>query len=119
MLPLAGGGPQDRNTIRIGSLEPKLEIYPNPFQNHLVIKFQIPNTNLSTRYSLLAILRIYDATGRLVKSFSDIQCNAVNSVYSVLWFGDDDSGCRLPAGVYFVCLKSGSINTVRQIVMLK
>ncbi|MGB9521766.1 MAG: hypothetical protein ACPL6F_03320, partial [Anaerolineales bacterium] len=66
-----------------------LEIHPNPFRNAVSIKFQIPirqsawrtndqtnpksqNSNLSTRYSLLATLKIYDATGRLVKSFNHL-----------------------------------------------
>ncbi len=126
----------------LGKLQ--FEVYPNPFKNHLVIKFQIPNHNnqtnsnyqipnnseirnsqseiefsLSTRYLLLATLRIYDVTGRLVKSFSDIQCNAVNSVYSVLWSGDDDLGRAVPTGVYFVQLKVGDFEQIAKVVLLK
>ncbi len=94
-------------------------IAPNPFKKNLVIKFQIPDSNLSTRYSLPATLCIYDATGRLVKSFSDIQCNAVNSVYSVLWSGDDDLGRAVPAGVYFVRFEVGDFKQIKKAVMLK
>ncbi len=128
----SGGGPQDRNTMRIGSLEPKLEIYPNPFRNHPVIKFQIPNTKFQTnsnyqisnnseiRNSQSEIsLCIYDATGRLVKSFGDIQCNAVNSVYSVLWSGDDNAGRAVPTGVYFVRLEAGDYKKVEKVILLK
>ncbi len=139
----SGGGPQDRNAMPISSLEPGLEIFPNPFKNYLVIKFQIPSTkfqthsnyqipnnseirnsqseiefSLSTRYSPLATLRIYDAAGRLVKDLAQLLNDQLPNKY-VLWFGDDDSGRRLPAGVYFVRLESGSINTIRQFVLLK
>ncbi len=143
MLPLAGGGPQDRNTMPIGSLEPTLEIYPNPFKNHLMIKFQIPNHNnqtnfnyqipnnseirnsqseiefsLSTRYSLLATLRIYEATGRLVKSFL-LPTSYFLLPTSLEWDGCDDSGRRLPAGVYFVRLDLGDFKQVEKAILLR
>ncbi len=122
----------------------KLEISPNPFRHHLVIKLQIPDSNnqtnpntqiqnnsairnppseielnLSTFYSLLATLCIYDATGRMVKSFSDIQRNAVSSVYSVLWDGCDNSGRQLPAGVYFVMLEHKDTKKIEKVILLK
>ncbi len=108
-----------------------LQVYPNPFQNHLVIKFQIPNNseirnsqseiepNLSTRYSLLATLRIYDATGRLVKTFSDIQCKTSNSVHSVTWPGTDALGRKLPAGVYFVRLETESFYEIEKVILIR
>ncbi len=86
---------------------------PNPFRNHLVIKFAIRNPQSAISLS------VYDAMGRLVKSFSDIQCNAVNSVYSVLWSGDDDAGRRLPAGVYFVRLEAGDYKQVEKAILLR
>ncbi len=117
--------------------KPQLAIYPNPFKNRLVIKFQIPNSNNQTNSNgqkrdnseirnsqseielNLATLRVYDATGRSVKSFSDIHCSAVNSVCSVFWDGADDSGRPLPAGVYFIKLETGNHQEIEKVILLK
>ncbi len=75
--------------------------------------------NLTTPHSLLATLRIYDATGRLVKSFSDIQCVLDYSAYSVFWNGTGDSGQILPAGVYYAVYEMGSLKATAKLVLLK
>ncbi len=95
-----------------------MQVYPNPFQNHLVIKFQIPQGVISNQYPVASI-KIYDATGRLVTSFSDIQCKTDNSVYSVTWSGTDDLGRKVPAGVYFVQFEAGSLRQIQKAVFLK
>ncbi len=100
----------------------KLEVYPNPFTNHCVIKFQIPNSNLSTLYSatqidrLLATLNIYDVSGRLVKSFNHLTIQPFNQI---VWSGDDESGRPLPNGIYFIRLESGKIRTLEKAVLLR
>ncbi|MEO0226614.1 MAG: C25 family cysteine peptidase [candidate division WOR-3 bacterium] len=109
----------------------QLQVYPNPFQNHCVIKFQIPNPkfqtnsksqipnkNLSTRYSLLATLCIYDATGRLVRDFPRLTTYDGRST-EIIWDGTDDLGRRLPAGVYFIRLECGKNSKVAKAVLLK
>jgi hypothetical protein len=75
--------------------ESGLTVYPNPFTNNLTIKFQIPNSKSEMS------LKIYNATGRLVKSLN------LPTTYSMLptaahWDGTDDSGKRLAPGIYFV-----------------
>jgi serine protease AprX len=78
-----------------------LHISPNPFKQKAEIKFQIPkNSEIRNSQSEISV-KIYDATGRLVKSFN------LSTRYSLLatsveWDGTDDFGRRLPAGVYFV-----------------
>ncbi len=97
----------------------RLDVYPNPFKNALMIRLQIPDNGLiSSQYSVASI-KIYDASGRLVKTFSDIQCSLNNSVGYVLWSGEDDSGCKLPAGVYFVKLETKYYETVKKMVLLR
>jgi immune inhibitor A len=60
---------------------------------------------------------IYDASGRLVRSFSHL--NGGN----ILWYGEDNDGQRIGPGAYFVQLKiEGSDNTlrgIRKIVFIK
>ncbi len=94
-------------------------IAPNPFRKHLVIKFQIPSTKSQTNYKFQipnSKLRIYDATGRLVKQFNHLTNYQFNYV---LWSGDDDLGRRLPAGVYFVRFEVDNFKQVEKAVLLR
>ncbi len=73
-----------------------LSIYPNPFTGHLIIS--IPKSNLAKTSD---VVRIYDATGKLVRSFSS--SGAVHKASSnIIWDGKNESGVKLPAGVYFI-----------------
>lgn len=89
-----------------------LTVYPNPFNKNLTIKFQIPNSQSE------ASLRIYDATGRLVKSF-DLSTRSSLLSTSVEWSGSDDLGRRLPTGVYFVRLAAGDYKQIEKTILLK
>ncbi|MEO0215702.1 MAG: T9SS type A sorting domain-containing protein [candidate division WOR-3 bacterium] len=115
--------PEEKETGRI------LEVYPNPFTDKVTIKFeirntksetnsksQIPNKNLATCYSLLPILRIYDATGRLVKQFNHLTIQPFNQI---IWSGDDNFGRELPPGIYFVSLKKKNHTVTKKAVYLK
>ncbi|MEO0105718.1 MAG: S8 family serine peptidase [candidate division WOR-3 bacterium] len=97
-----------------------LNIVPNPFQNHCVIKFQIPSTkshnpngNVGQGFSLA----IYDVTGRMVRDFSWLTVNGERS--TVFWDGCDDSGRNLPAGVYFVRLDVDDFKKVEKVIFLR
>ncbi|MEO0228147.1 MAG: clostripain-related cysteine peptidase [candidate division WOR-3 bacterium] len=103
----------------------KLLVYPNPFKNHCVIKFQIPSTksqipnNSTFRNPQSEIsLKIYDVAGRVVKSFNPESC-ILNHTSGIIWSGNDDLGRRLPAGVYFVRLESGDYKQIEKVVLLK
>jgi len=102
----------------------KLEIYPNPFWNRLDIRYEIPDTrygiankHISDISNLtLVSLKIYDSGGRLVKSFNHSTIQPLNEV---VWFGNDDLGRRLPAGVYFIRFEAGDFKKVEKAIMLK
>lgn len=98
----------------------KLEIQPNPFKNSLTIKFQIPNLkshitkeNVDQDFSL----KIYDVTGRLVYNFSQLTKNDGSSM--VVWSGEDNTGRRLAAGIYFVQLEVESYKRIEKVIFLK
>ncbi len=38
---------------------------------------------------------------------------------AIKWHGDDQSGRRLPAGVYFVKLESSDYSEIKKVVMLR
>jgi hypothetical protein len=89
-----------------------LNIYPNPFKYETTIRFMIDdarckeqelqNSNFAMRKH---IMKIYDATGRLVKSFN-LESRIQNRESPVSWNGTDSSNRKLPGGVYFVQLET-------------
>jgi len=65
-------------------------------------------------------LRIFDATGRLVRTFPILNlCNQNKSVFSVCWDGSNNAGQRLPGGVYFIRLQSDEIKRTQKIILTK
>ena len=101
---------------------PNLAVYPNPFRNHLVIQYAVCSKQYAeikekvpTAYSLLPTIHIYDATGRLVRQW-DYQTIRLSD--QIVWSGDDDSGCQLSPGVYFVCLRNGSLSAIKKVIKL-
>ena len=93
---------------------PHLAVYPNPFNRKTEIRFTIHDPG----YRIHDInLKIYDVSGRIVKSFNLESCIMYHeSVIS--WDGTDDSGRRLPPGVYFIYLKIGSLSAIGKIIKL-
>ncbi len=91
-----------------------LEVYPNPFRNKANIIY-------CTEQSAQGIgLKIYDVSGRLVRSFPIINlCNPNKSVVSVCWNGTDDSGKEVPQGVYFLKAEGTDSEEIKKIILLK
>jgi len=95
-----------------------LYVYPNPFRNHCVIKFQIPNKDvISNQYSVVSI-KIYDITGRSVKSFL-LPTDYCVLPTQIVWSGCDDFGRRLPAGVYFIRLETEDYKKTEKSILLR
>jgi len=79
----------------------QITVSPNPFKTRTEITVESePNTGL----------QIYDASGRLVKEFP-------RSTHH--WFGTDNNGARLPAGVYFLHLTGHDASHAIPVVLLK
>ncbi|MDH5186925.1 MAG: T9SS type A sorting domain-containing protein, partial [candidate division WOR-3 bacterium] len=97
----------------------KLVVYPNPFKTQTTIRFA-----LSTKDKV--ILKIYDVSGKLVKSFSSN--NPTRSVGQAkrdqplktnnyfVWKGIDDSGKSVPPGVYCIRLITQNYLSVTRVV---
>uniref|UniRef100_A0A7C4XB42 T9SS type A sorting domain-containing protein n=1 Tax=candidate division WOR-3 bacterium TaxID=2052148 RepID=A0A7C4XB42_UNCW3 len=99
-----------------------LKIYPNPFKNRLEIRYKIPDTRYEPisdiSFSLSVSIKIYDVAGRLVKDFSRFT-NYDGHPTSIVWDGTDDSGLKLPAGIYFIRLESNEFKRTEKAVLLR
>lgn len=94
---------------------PTLTVSPNPFTSTTNIRYSILDSRFSTEKSTM---RIYDATGRLVKSFD--LASSIENLESVLtWNGTDDRGRRLPAGVYMLMLETANVMQSHKIVLVE
>ena len=88
--------------------------FPSPFRDRLRIRYRIHNAGYRIHNTSL---KIYDASGRVVKSFS--LTTDYCALGTISWNGDDDSGHRLPPGVYFVHLEVDGYKKVEKVILLK
>jgi hypothetical protein len=93
-------------------VESSLSLLQNPFSDRLHISYAIATE------SEAAYLRIYDATGRLVKDVSS-NLSVTSHTSSVRWDGKDDQGNALPNGIYFVKLETGKSSFVKKAILLR
>jgi flagellar hook assembly protein FlgD len=75
-----------------------LIVTPNPFKEETVIRYKITG-------DLPLSVKIYDATGRLVKRFEILDRPLSDQI---TWDGCDDTKRHLPNGIYFLELKSAN-----------
>ncbi len=85
---------------------------PNPFSSTSVINFGMVNG--AERIDI----EIYDAGGRLVKSFDPVSSVGYQGSW-VLWDGTDNQGMRVPAGIYFVRLTTREQTATEKLVLLE
>jgi hypothetical protein len=88
---------------------------PNPFTDHTEIRYSMLDSRFLMQKSNV---EIYDATGRLVKSFYP-ESSIMYQESVVSWFGDDNTGRKLPGGVYFLELEVGETAITRKIILIR
>jgi flagellar hook assembly protein FlgD len=85
---------------------------PNPFNPTTVIRFRVSAAGPVQ-------LKVYDVSGRLVRTLVDDVRGSQSAPYSVTWDGRDDNGSSAASGVYFYQLVvPGNIDT-KKMVLLK
>ena len=85
-----------------------MTIRPNPFSKATSISFDIGGSSRADFF-------IYDATGRLVRQFNQVTNQPFNQIF---WDGKDNSGKRLPSGIYFVRVKTDASEQLEKIILL-
>jgi hypothetical protein len=71
-----------------------MHVAPNPFTSRL---------NITCNYSGLAQIKIYDASGRLIRDYEMSGSDARTGTH-IIWNGTDQHGDEMASGVYFVRL---------------
>lgn len=82
--------------------------FPNPFRGTTTLAFELPSPSP-------ARVRIYDATGRLVRDLP----GGHDDRGSVTWDGRDASGRPVAAGVYFSRIEAGAHSAGSRLVLLR
>lgn len=113
--PLGCVGIEEKDS-EIMSQKLKLEISPNPAISLLNIRLLGTNKGESVN------LKIYDLSGRVVKTFSQLEINNLNS--SIIWNGLSENGVRVKSGVYFCelsakCEKAKNTTIREKIVLMR
>jgi len=97
-----------------------LSVSPNPFRDAIYIKIECPDgfafSSSAADNAESVTLRIYDVTGRHLRSFH-ITPNAVCN--TLQWDGTDQSNRTVPEGVYYIVLKNSSNIITKKIVKLQ
>lgn len=83
---------------------------PNPATGSTVLRFSL------TRPAVAA-LRVYDTTGRLVRTVASASFPAGRS--SVIWDGRSDAGDPAPNGIYFVEFTAGGVRAVHKLILVR
>lgn len=91
-----------------------LENFSSPIKNNLSIKI-FPNPFIDkveiTKNSAINHLTIYDISGKLVKSFTDLS-------KKIVWDGKDNQGQTVPNGVYFLELQTNHTSLTHRVIKL-
>ena len=79
---------------------------PNPFKQKTEIQWQIAGNNPVD-------LKIYDAVGQLITIYQP-----PTTSNRFIWDGTNNSGKRLPRGIYFINLKTKNLEKVAKVTLL-
>ncbi|MCA9730650.1 Ig-like domain-containing protein [candidate division KSB1 bacterium] len=84
--------------------------YPNPFNPETNIQFQLPE-------NVDVTLKIFNTLGQEVKTLVKHRMNP--GIHTVLWDGRNNSGVRVPSGVYYYQFMAGRYHESRKMLILK
>jgi hypothetical protein len=88
-----------------------LSAFPNPFNPHTTIHFNLPNQT-EVR------LQVFDMSGRFVRNLIDGELAAEGENVAV-WNGCDEAGQRVASGTYFYRLEAGKYSETNRVALIK
>ena len=111
--PKGKGGPQSSELSDL-SLPREFSLgagYPNPMTSEARIDYALPKASSVD-------LTVYNISGQAVRRLVSESSKAPGR-YSVRWDGRNESGHRVPCGVYFYRLKAGSFTETKKMVVVR
>jgi len=84
--------------------------YPNPFNPTTRIQYSLPKAGLVQ-------MSIYTLMGQKIATL--VNRNMDVGQYIITWHAMDDQGRKVPSGIYFYTLESGSYRAIKKLVLLK
>jgi len=94
-----------------------VESFPNPFNSTTQIIYRLPNLRSSSKHSL----KIYDLTGRLVRTLfsGQISGNSAGTANQISWDSRDEGGQQVGSGLYFLKLECDKVEQTTKVVLIK
>tara|TARA_B000000437_G_scaffold190268_1_gene148399 strand:- start:419 stop:1216 length:798 start_codon:yes stop_codon:yes gene_type:complete len=88
--------------------------YPNPFNPTTTINFNVHMDGPVT-------LKIYDITGRLVRTLVNNEFRSAGNTrgYDVMWDGTDNFGSTVSAGLYLYTLQTADMTVTKKMIFMK
>ena len=83
---------------------------PNPISSITFISYGLPKPSHVS-------LKIYDITGRLVKTLVNQKVDAGN--HTVVWDIRDDAGFKVGAGIYFCKLNTSESSATKKLIVVR
>ena len=95
----------------------RIESFPNPSNSTTKIIYRLPNLRSSSKHSL----KIYDLTGRLVRTLFDhrVSGNFGGETGQISWDSRDDGGEQVGSGLYFLRLECDKLEQTTKVVLIK
>ena len=97
---------------------PRLEVFPNPFKDQTAIRFMTTQAALSEAQVSEYELKVYDVSGRLVRTLS-LPLFSPAAVTTINWDGTDAHGNKLAQGIYFIKLNANSYFLTTKVTILR
>jgi len=85
-----------------------LSVVPNPAQEKVIINIKMQQNKI---LSSTATLKIFDTSGRIVKTFRESQ-------NQIIWRRYNDKGVYVGKGVYFCCLETNNLFVIKKFILL-
>jgi hypothetical protein len=92
-----------------------LNVVPNPASGLIEIRYMIHDSRSMMQKPSLSI---YDPSGRLVKAFN-LESSTMDHESTISWHGEDNTGRKLPGGVYVLRLDAGETAVTRKITLIR
>jgi len=117
LVSIDGGGSKDVYgpiKVKVSGFVPRVyalhKVYPNPFSRRLVIGYDVPKaSNIS--------LRVYDVSGRIVKTL--VNGKKAADYHSTEWDAKGDGGKLVGYGVYFLRMDASAYTKTQKLLYVR